>query len=211
MGGNSMARGVLLFGALVLFTLLYALVLQWLSESSDNAATQPVAASHATQPLAPPLTTQAAAQVATGTSPVQRVAAAEPFRTLDDGAVAGQAGFIYSGAWQHIVNQHDGRSGGTSSRTYHIGAKATFDFSGDRLKIFGVKGPNGGYAELRIDGETYGLLRFYAPHKEAGALVYASPALPAGHHIVEIVVAESPNGLPKRRFVNLDGAAFAGP
>jgi hypothetical protein len=203
MAGNPMARGVLLFGALVLFTLLYALVLQWLSQSGENAAApQPTAASLATQPHAP-----------ASAAHVTRVAAAESFRTIDDagGAAAGSAGFTYSGAWQHIKHQLDGRSAGTSSRTYHIGAKATLAFTGDRLKIFGVKGPNGGYAELRIDGETYGLLRFYAPHKEPGVLVYASPALPAGPHIVEIVVAESPSGLPKRRFVNLDGAAVAGP
>jgi hypothetical protein len=198
-----MARGVLLFGALVLFTLLYAVVLQWLSQSGENAsAPQPSAASLASRPQAPASAAQA-----------NRVAAAESFRTIDDAgsAAAGNAGFMYSGAWQHIKHQFDGRSDGTSSRTYHIGAKATFDFTGDRLKLFGVKGPNGGYAELLIDGETYGLLRFYSPHKEPGVLIYASPALPAGHHVVEIVVAESPSGLPKRRFVNIDGAAFAGP
>jgi len=76
------------------------------------------------------------------------------------------------------------------------------------VKLFGVKGPNGGYAELLIDGDTYGTLRFYAPKKQVDALVYASPQLAAGPHEVEVIVAKPPDSLPKRRFVNLDGAAY---
>ena len=198
LAGSPMARGVLLFCALVLFTLLYALVLGWLSQTGDNAAKAPAA---------PP----AAAAPVVAAAPAARVAVAESFRAIDDRVAASAAeGFTYSGQWQHLANMPDGRSQGTSSRTYHVGATASFDFTGDHLKIFGVKGPNGGYAELRIDGQTYGLLRFYGPHKAAGVLIYASPILPAGPHAVEIVVAQPPKGLPKRRFVNLDGASYAG-
>ena len=199
-----MARGVLLFSALVLFTLLYALVLGWLSQSSDNVAQTPAGPALATAaPItaAPPL----------AAAPARPAVASQSFKMIDDRvAVSGARGFTYTGKWEHLRNMPDGRSGGTSSRTYHVGATASLDFTGDRLKIFGVKGPNGGYAELRIDGQTYGLLRFYAPHKAAGVLVYTSPILPAGAHVVEIVVAQAPNGLPKRRFVNLDGASYAG-
>ena len=194
-----MARGVLLLSGLVVFTLLYALVLSWLSQSGDSMAKQPA---------------QSAARVAPaqGLAPAARTAAvAESFSTIDDGiAAGGGVRFTYAGPWQHLTNMNDGRSNGTSSRTYKVGATASFNFTGDRLKIFGVKGPNGGYAELRIDGQTYGLLRFYAPHKESGVVVYSSPVLGSGPHAVLIVVAQAPQGLPKRRFVNLDGASYAG-
>ena len=203
--GNPMARGLLLFAALVLFTLLYAVVLGWLSESNDGAASQPQPAVVKVAPAVTNGSTVAKASSSTA------VATTETFRTVDDGVAAAHGEhFTYTGVWQHLTNMHDGRSEGTSSRTYHVGAAATFDFTGDRLKIFGVKGPGGGYAELRIDGETYGLLRFYANRKEPGVLIYTSPALPLGPHAVQIVVAEPPNGLPKRRFVNLDGASYAG-
>lgn len=182
--GSSLVRGFALFGALLAFTVLYAFALQFLSRPDEDVTSPQTARPPAAEPVA--------------------------FRRLDD-APAGPAadGFGYSGSWQHIKNAHDGRSNGTSSRAYRVGATASFAFTGRRLELYGVKGPNGGYAELRIDGDTYGLLRFYAPHKEAGTVVYRSPLLAAGRHAVTIIVAAAPGGLPKRRFVNLDGAAYS--
>jgi hypothetical protein len=104
---------------------------------------------------------------------------------------------------------YDGRSEGTSSRSYHAGDTASFQFQGKRLKLFAVEGPTGGYAELRIDGKIAGILNFYAPKKAVDALIYAGAALPAGSHSVEIVVAPARVGQAKRRFVNLDGAAYS--
>jgi hypothetical protein len=117
--------------------------------------------------------------------------------------------FTYAGPWTHLRNVPDGRSNGTSSRTYKVGATASLRFRGRHFKLFGVKGPTGGYASLAIDGKDDGPVPFYAPSKEAGVLVFASPALRPGSHEVEIVVAEAPARSPKRRFVNIDGAAYS--
>ncbi len=117
--------------------------------------------------------------------------------------------FNYVGQWQHLRNFHDGRSEGTSSRTFHAGAAAYLQFSGRSLELFGVKGPTGGYADVDIDNEPPSLVLFYAPQKEAGVLVYTSPELRAGSHTVEIVVEPPPPALPERRYVNLDGAAYS--
>ena len=190
--GGKRARGVLLAAALTAFTLLYALLLHWLS-TPDNSET-------AVSSVEVPATSRAVQ------TPVPR--SNGPYRQIDDEAIGGANGLAYSGSWQHIHNFHDGRSAGTSSRTYHIGATASFRFTGRKLRIYGVMGRNGGYAELLIDGETYALLRFYAPHKRTNAVLYTSPVLPAGAHLVEIVVAEAPSELPKRRYVNLDGIAY---
>lgn len=181
--GPALARGAVIFGVLIAFTVAYAFLLAVLSHSSDEAATR----SGARLPSGP-----------------------VAFKRVDDApAGIGGSGFSYSGSWEHLKNMYDGRSNGTSSRAYRIGAVASFGFIGRRLKLYGVKGPNGGYAELRIDGDTYGLLRFYAPHKQTGKVIYLSPLLPAGRHAVAIIVAAAPGGLPKRRFVNLDGAAYS--
>ena len=131
-----------------------------------------------------------------------------PFRAVDDAVTRGPAGFAYTGGWQHIKDLKDGRSEGTSSRTFHAGDKADFTFDGERFKIYGVKGPNGGYAELSIDGDPRALLLFYAPKKETGVEMFASPALRPGVHTVDIVDVDVNRGTARRRYVNLDGAAY---
>lgn len=154
----------------------------------------------------------ASAPRAVAAAPARRLqsAVAVRYTAVDDGAdPRSGVHFTYAGAWSHIQNVRDGRSNGTSSRTYREGATASLRFSGRRIELFGVKGPTGGYARLRIDGQSYGLLPFYAPSKEAGALIFASPALRPGTHDAEIVVAKAPAGLSKRRFVNIDGAAYS--
>jgi hypothetical protein len=137
------------------------------------------------------------------------VLASARWYTLDD-RLDGTAGnhFTYSGAWQHVTDVKDGRSEGTSSRSFRPGAVTTFRFNGTHLIIYGVKGPGGGYADLRIDGRPHGTMPFYASRKEAGVQIYASGNLGAGSHAVEITVAPPPDNLPKRKFVNLDGAAY---
>jgi hypothetical protein len=223
------SRGTVFFVALVAFTLLYAVVLQWLSSTRDeeqgNVASimrAPPATARAAVPAAAAVPTAAAVPSATAVPSADAVASAAavalapatlapaPFERIDDD-VPGTHGerFTYVGSWEHIKNMRDGRSEGTSARSYQVGASAYFQFLGERLEIFGVKGRTGGYAELRIDGSTYGLLHFYSPKKEAGALIYSSPVLEPGTHTAEIIVAEPPEGYPKRRYVNLDGAAYA--
>lgn len=207
-GNNSMARGLLLFSGLVVFTVLYALLLQWLS-APNTSQQQPQARQPATVQAKREAAAASQAVADRSSRPAGPAATAAHFQRLDDATLGSSAGFTYVGAWQHIRNSYDGRSAGTSSRTYHLGASANFRFSGRRLNVYGVKGPNGGYAELRIDGQTYALLRFYARHKQSGVLIYSDADLPPGAHSGAIIAAEAPNGLPKRRFVNLDGVAFA--
>jgi hypothetical protein len=135
--------------------------------------------------------------------------AASTYRFIDDAAKSGADNFVYLGAWEHARNMHDGRSLGTSSRSFHVGDMAYFNFKGERFKVFGVRGPGGGFAELSIDGEPSAMLRFYAPQKAAGVEIYASPVLPAGQHAVDIVVVDALHDPVKRRYVNIDGAAYA--
>ncbi len=215
LGGGTMARGLLLFTGLVVFTLLYALLLQWLSSPGDAGAGKAHAEATAGGPVQagagrerPVVGADNAATTATVARAGTGAATSPVFHRIDDSAL-GAEGFTYSSGWEHIVHRYDGRSGGTSARTYHIGASASLNFIGRRLRVYGVRGPNGGYAELRIDGQTYALLRFYAPRKETNALIYTSPQLEAGPHPVTIVAAQAPDGLPKRRFVNIDGVAYA--
>jgi hypothetical protein len=141
--------------------------------------------------------------------PAAAAPASVAYHQIDDAAKRAPDDFVFLGSWEHTRNMHDGRSLGTSSRSFHVGDMAYFNFKGERFKIFGIRGPGGGFAELSIDGQPSAMLGFYAPRKAAGVEVYESPALPAGQHAVDIVVVDAVHDPAKRRYVNIDGAAYA--
>jgi len=132
------------------------------------------------------------------------------YRSIDDdpSLVAGGVQLFYSGSWQHVRGKFDGRDGGTSSRSFRVGSEVSFQFHGQRFDIFGIRGSNGGYADVIVDGSPAGTMSFVAKHKMVGALVYASRALDEGPHWVQIFVIAPPNGSGKRGFVNIDRAVF---
>jgi hypothetical protein len=130
------------------------------------------------------------------------------YRSIDDdpSLPTGGVQLFYSGSWQHVRGKFDGRDGGTSSRSFRVGSEVSFQFRGERFDIFGIRGSNGGYANVIVDGSPAGTMSFVAKHKTIGALVYASRPLAEGRHWVQIFVVASPAG--KRGFVNIDRAEF---
>lgn len=124
-----------------------------------------------------------------------------------DDAQAGvsPAHFQYSGQWQHIRGHNDGRSNGTSSRSRHAGDTVIFPFNGSTVRVFGVRGPNGGNASVAIDGQYYGVASFYSPRKQVHVPVFQSPALEEGDHVLGLVVNGDPRG-SHRLYVNVDDA-----
>jgi hypothetical protein len=132
------------------------------------------------------------------------------YKPVDDNPGDGTGGgFDYTGLWDHIEDMHDGRSEGTSSRSFHEGDSATLPFTGRHLRIYAVAGPQGGFATLRIDGKVMALLNFYAPTKKTHDLIYTSPELAAGDHDAVIMVSKPDPANPRHRFVNIDGAEYA--
>ena len=113
--------------------------------------------------------------------------------------------FSYSGNWEHVRGMDDGRTAGTSSRSFRPDAKATLRFTGSEVRLFGVCGPHGGRAQLTIDGRSAGPVDFYASAKVTHMLVYRSPRLPLGTHSVSISVAPGSDAT-KKRYINIDGA-----
>ena len=123
---------------------------------------------------------------------------------LDDSRAGQSLGyFSYVGHWEHLSNRHDGRYGGTSSRSRHSGDSVTLPFNGSMVRLYGVRGPNGGQADVAIDGQYYGTTSFYSPHKEVHALVFASPQLAQGTHALGLVVKLPASG-SHRAYVNID-------
>ncbi len=127
-------------------------------------------------------------------------------RVIDDSARGPNVDqFSFHGAWQHISHRHDGRFDGTSSRSRRIADWAGIIFDGTQIRVFGVRGANGGSATIAIDGRYYGTHTFYAPHKEPHALIFTSPALRPGMHALSLLVAGD-GGTPHHLYVNLDDA-----
>jgi hypothetical protein len=175
------ARNAILFGAIALAIGLSALLIQRSADSDGSIAV---------------------AQPRVAASP------AIAYRTIDDdpSLTAGGVQLFYSGSWQHVRGKFDGRDGGTSSRSFRAGSEVSFQFHGERFEIFGIRGSNGGYADVIVDGSPAGTISFVAKHKTVGALVYASRPLEEGPHWVQIFVVAPPDG--KRGFVNIDRAVF---
>ena len=125
---------------------------------------------------------------------------------IDDVPLAGALpSFTYSGHWEHVRAIDDGRTGGTSTRSYREGARAMLRFTGTEVRVFGVCGQHGGRALVAIDGHSAGTIDFYATAKEPHMLVFTSPHLAEGTHLLSISVATEPDAT-KKRYVNIDGA-----
>lgn len=131
---------------------------------------------------------------------------ASPNRTLIvDDAQQGQslAHVAYSGRWEHLRGRRDGRFDGTSSRSYYARASLVVPFSGSAVRVYGVRGPNGGNAAIAIDGRYYGSANFFAPRKQVHALVFESPQLHRTVHTLGLLVRGDTTG-SHRAYVNLD-------
>lgn len=128
-------------------------------------------------------------------------------RVLVDDSQQGQLlnHFSYSGQWEHVRSRNDGRDDGTSSRSRHAGDSAIFTFDGSVVRIYGVEGPNGGDAAVGIDGHYYGTASFYSRKKQTHALVFESPPMPAGPHMIGFVVKGDVLSA-HRAYVNIDSA-----
>ncbi len=128
----------------------------------------------------------------------------------DDVATSSRSGaaFAYEGKWKN-VRVADGRSGASSTRSFHTGDVATMHFDGRLVRIYGVTGPTGGAASIAIDGRVVGVGSFYTPKKSVDALVFQSSTLPAGEHTVTVTVEAPSPQAPRRHFVNIDGASYS--
>jgi hypothetical protein len=109
----------------------------------------------------------------------------------------------YAGTWEFVSNQNDGRFQGESARSFHSGDSITVVFSGNRFRLYGIRGRNGGVASVIIPGRSPARINFYAPVKETHVLLYDSGPLNGLIQTAGIVVTTPP---PPRQegYVNID-------
>jgi len=147
--------------------------------------------------------TIAAAVLTLATLPLGAAQAATPKGVIEFGADA----FSPSAGWERVAGQSDGRYRGASIRSFRPGARATLDFNGTAVRLFGVIGLNGGLGIVKIDGQVADVMTFFGSHKVVHYEVFKSPALRRGAHRLTIEVIRSSRDLKaKSGYVNIDEA-----
>nr|WP_238357243.1 fibronectin type III domain-containing protein [Kribbella italica] len=82
--------------------------------------------------------------------------------------------------------------GAGDTHTREVGGTATFEFTGSRLQLFGVKDKHHGIATISVDGRSRSV-DGYSPTRQEDTLLYTSTALPAGRHTVVVTMTSSAN------------------
>lgn len=126
--------------------------------------------------------------------------------TVDDAhGGLGLERFHYTGRWEHLRAMHDGRAGGTSTRSPFLGSSFAIAFRGRRFRVYGVTGPNGGHGVLALDRNVKtAILDFYSPRKRTRVLLYSSPRLNAALHSVSVIVDGTRDRASRGTYVNVD-------
>ncbi len=110
---------------------------------------------------------------------------------------------LYSGHWEFVSNRKDGRFGGSSARSFHTGDSLTIVFRGNRLRIYGITGPNGGRGSVIIPGRGARMVTFYSPAKRTHHLIFDSGKLSGTLQSAGLVVV-APRGPQSTGYVNID-------
>jgi hypothetical protein len=126
--------------------------------------------------------------------------------TIDDASRGvGLERFHFIGHWERVRGRHDGRWGGTSTRSPHFGSSVSVAIKGYRFRLYGVSGPNGGNGTLGLDRDTeFAVLDFYSARKRTHVLLYTSPILAQGLHAIAVSVNGTHNPRSRGTYVNID-------
>ncbi len=113
--------------------------------------------------------------------------------------------FNFVGRWERVRGRHDGRWGGTSTRSPYFGDSVSAAIKGYRFRLYGVSGPNGGHGILGLDKHAkFAMLEFYSARKHTHVLLYTSPILAQGLHAIAISVNGTHDRRSRGTYVNID-------
>ena len=93
------------------------------------------------------------------------------------------SGFTFSGTWKNETGSQFIDGVGTWANS---GATASLKFTGHKVWVFGTKDPSHGTADIYIDGTKVDVMDTKASVRKTGQMIYESPDLESGEHILEI-------------------------
>lgn len=95
-------------------------------------------------------------------------------------------------------------SGGAYAANRLVGSSASFTFSGTTVSLLGRKAPDGGRADVYLDGVRKATLDFYRSTTQWKAPMWSASGLAAGTHTVKVVVLGTRQAASTGTWVYLD-------
>ena len=126
----------------------------------------------------------------------------DPQEIIDDSA------FAWSTQWTEDKNPNS--HGGASRVASDAGAEMTFRFKGNQVRLIGVVGPDGGWADAYVDGEKQPtLLECWNPATRFQQPLFLKKGLTNSWHELRIVARGEKNPLSHGTRVRIDAAQFS--
>lgn len=126
----------------------------------------------------------------------------------DPQAVADASAFEFSGTWQTIPSKesHQGSFHATAQR----GAGMAFKFTGNQVRLLGVVGPDGGWADAFVDGvKEPTLVECWNPAVRFKQPIFLKKGLTNGTHEIKLVVRGEHNPLASGALLRIEAAQFS--
>ena len=124
-----------------------------------------------------------------------------------DGAVTTPAPnyFQYGSNWGETTGVSD-MYDGTANWSSTPGSTAVLHFTGNQVALHAVKDVDQGMMDVSVDGSAPVTIDDYAPARNASGIVWTSPVLGAGPHIVTITVDSAKNPASSGTNIAIDSA-----
>lgn len=140
-------------------------------------------------------------------SGAQARAATEPKAIATHVVAFGSEAFQHTQGWERVTGKHDGRYRGSSLRSFRAAARATLDFKGKAVRLYGVMGVGGGLGIVIIDDHIAYVVSFFASRKISHWPIFTSRNLTPGPHRLTIEVVRKPRDeFARPGYVNIDEA-----
>jgi len=118
------------------------------------------------------------------------------------------ANLTYEGRWD--TEKQTEAIGATLHVTTEKGAAMTFTFAGDQVRLLGSVGPEGGFADVYIDGrKQLTLVDCWNPQPRHKQLLYSLSGLSNGKHEISIVAQGKGNPISKGIRVSVDALQYS--
>ena len=125
---------------------------------------------------------------------------------LDLQEVTDDSAFEFSGRWQ----KNSGPQGETFRAAGESGAAVNLKFWGNQVRLLGVVGPDGGWADAFVDGEQQQtLVECWNPTTRHNQPIFLKKGLANGPHQLRIVARGEKNPLARGTQVCVEGAQFS--
>ncbi|MGA2749149.1 MAG: hypothetical protein ABSG59_10260 [Verrucomicrobiota bacterium] len=126
----------------------------------------------------------------------------DPQQTADD------ASFTFTGSW--LSEKDAATPGGAVHASDQAGASMTLRFSGNQVRLLGVVGPDGGWADAFVDGEPEPtLVECWNPATRSRQPIFLKKGLTNGRHELRIVVRGGKNPLASGARIRVESALYS--